>query len=221
MTKCFILGFEELQINTVVIIYYPLFSEGGNFRGKCFFSVSVRFTIRSLRIYLSSYLPPSIPSRIQIHLRPTLVTGSPTPPPAKGYRENRQERPYREKKKSPRMVQSYLSYPFHVNTQTHTLQTFSFNASTPLPLLPQPVDPGDSYKRRVIRRKDCIALREERVAPALLPLLPPVSSQRLHKTRVNGSAIIPTPFSKRPPVERARDREKEGVGERERERGEI
>lgn len=80
------------------------------------------------------------------------------------------------------------------------------------------MDPGDSYKRRVIRRKDCIALREERVAPAPLPLLPPVSSQRLHKTRVNGSAITsPTPFSKRPPVERARDREKEGVGERERE----
>lgn len=65
-------------------------------------------------------------------------------------------------------------------------------------------------------------MREERVAPAPLPLLPPVSSQRLHKTRVNGSAITSsTPFSKRPPAERARDREKEGVGERERERRDI
>lgn len=53
--------FEELQINIVVIIYYPLFSEGGNFRGKCFFPWNRSFH-HSFPSNLSIFLSTSIDS---------------------------------------------------------------------------------------------------------------------------------------------------------------
>lgn len=59
------------------------------------------------------------------------------------------------------MVQSYLSYPFHANTHTHFF--------SPSPLLASTARLGDSYKRRVIRRKDCTAERGENGTCSPLP----------------------------------------------------
>lgn len=103
------------------------------------------------------------------------------------------------------MVQSYLSYPFHANTHTHTSLPPHFSH-------PQPVSVTVTNDALSVVR---IALpREARMAPAHHS--PPPSSRPLHKTRVNGSAITPNPFSKRPPAERERGRDRGSWRERER-----
>lgn len=107
------------------------------------------------------------------------------------------------------MVQSYLSYPFHANTHTHFF--------SPSPLLASTARLGDSYKRRVIRRKDCTAERGENGTCSPLPSpFSPCLPGRSIKPVSMGAQSPPTLFrSGHPP--REREEEIGGAEERERE----
>lgn len=105
------------------------------------------------------------------------------------------------------MVQSYLSYPFHANTHTH----FS-----PSPLLASTARLGDSYKRRVIRRKDCTAERGENGTCSPLPSpFSPCLPGRSIKPVSMGAQSPPTLF-RSGHLPREREEEIGGAGERER-----
>lgn len=109
------------------------------------------------------------------------------------------------------MVQSYLSYPFHANTHTY-IHFFS-----PSPLLASTARLGDSYKRRVIRRKDCTAERGENGTCSPLPSpFSPCLPGRSIKPVSMGAQSPPTLF-RSGHLPREREEEIGGAGERERE----
>lgn len=109
------------------------------------------------------------------------------------------------------MVQSYLSYPFHANTHTYT------HFFSPSPLLASTARLGDSYKRRVIRRKDCTAERGENGTCSPLPSpFSPCLPGRSIKPVSMGAQSPPTLF-RSGHLPREREEEIGGAGERERE----
>lgn len=116
------------------------------------------------------------------------------------------------------MVQSYLSsYPFHVNTHTHSKLLLSTRSLLP-PLSASTAvsvtvtnDALSVVRIALQRGREWHLLATPHVHSRRFPLPSPPSSRAFHKTRVNGSAITPNPFSKRPP---SREGEIEGGIER-------